>query len=81
MRPDLIPDNDHIFNVREAAAYLKVAPVTIYRLATKGELPCQKVGGQWRFLQRALDAFLVGDLLSPQAAEAILHALPLAVER
>ena len=76
-----MPDNTHIFTTREAAAYLKVSPVTMYRLAEKGKLPCRKFGGQWRFSRTALDAWLAGDTLSPDAAEAILHALPAAVER
>jgi excisionase family DNA binding protein len=81
MHTGLVPDHAHIFTTREAATYLKVSPVTVYRLAAKGELPCQKVGGQWRFSRTALDAFLVGDLLSRESADAILHAMPLAVER
>lgn len=76
-----IPNNDHVFTVREAAAYLKLATITIYRLAPQGLIPCRRVGGQWRFSRTALDAWLMGDRLSPEAADAILHAMPVAVER
>ena len=43
------------FNIKEAAAYLGVAPVTIRRLLVRGEGPrFFKVGAQLRFTQDAL---------------------------
>jgi excisionase family DNA binding protein len=76
-----IPDNTHILNVTGAAAYLKLAKVTIYRLASTGRMPCQRVGGQYRFTTTALDAWLMGDRLLPEGADATIHHLPVAVER
>lgn len=78
MGTSAIPNNDHILTAREAAAYLKVSPVTIYRLAPKGRIPCRKVGGQYRFTRTALDTWLAGDTLSPEAP---LHVMPAAAER
>ncbi|UDD15311.1 helix-turn-helix domain-containing protein (plasmid) [Klebsiella pneumoniae] len=43
-----------IFALDELAAYLKVGKRTLYRLAAHGETTAFKVGGTWRFRQRAL---------------------------
>lgn len=47
-----------VMNVEEVAAYLRVAPVTIYRLAQRGEIPSAKVGRSWRFQREAIDQWL-----------------------
>jgi excisionase family DNA binding protein len=39
----------------EAAAYLRLAPVTLYRLAGKGEIPGVKIGRLWRFKRSELE--------------------------
>jgi excisionase family DNA binding protein len=44
-----------VLTVQEVAAYLKLPISTVYRLACRGDLPCQKVGRQWRFHKAALD--------------------------
>jgi excisionase family DNA binding protein len=49
-----------IMTPREAATYLDVHVRTIYRLAKKGEIPCRKVGGSWRFKKEVLDEWLSG---------------------
>ena len=48
----------NILTVKQLAAYLNMASVTIYRLAARGELPGTKVGGQWRFHKQAIDEWL-----------------------
>jgi excisionase family DNA binding protein len=48
----------NILTVRQLATYLNMASVTIYRLASRGELPGTKVGGQWRFHKQAIDEWL-----------------------
>ncbi len=48
----------NILSVKQLAAYLNMASVTIYRLAARGELPGTKVGGQWRFHKLAIDEWL-----------------------
>ena len=48
----------NILSVKQLAAYLNMASVTIYRLAARGELPGTKVGGQWRFHKQAIDEWL-----------------------
>jgi excisionase family DNA binding protein len=42
----------------EVLGYLRVTSRTIYRLIKAGELPAVRVGRQWRFRQRDLDAWL-----------------------
>jgi excisionase family DNA binding protein len=76
-----IPNNAHILTAKQAGAYLKVSTVTIYRLAKNGQIPYRRVGGQYRFTTTALDAWLMGDRLSPEAADAIVHAMPIAMQR
>lgn len=44
--------------MREAAKKLRVAEVTLYRLARQGRIPAVKVGGGWRFKPEVLDAWL-----------------------
>ena len=45
-------------SVEEVAAHFGLNPTTIYRLAQRGLLPGFKVGGQWRFSQEMLKAWV-----------------------
>lgn len=47
-----------VMNVDEVAAYLRVAPATIYRLAKRGDIPGAKVGRSWRFKKASIDHWL-----------------------
>ncbi|MDD5584063.1 MAG: helix-turn-helix domain-containing protein [Candidatus Omnitrophica bacterium] len=49
---------------KEAAQYLSIHLVTIYRLVKKGELPSFKIGGQWRFKKDLLDAWILSKVNS-----------------
>lgn len=49
---------EELLTLREAAKKLRVAEVTLYRLARQGKLPAVKVGGGWRFKPEVLDAWL-----------------------
>jgi excisionase family DNA binding protein len=44
--------------VEEVAKYLRLAPITIYRLAEKKDLPGHKAGLKWRFIQSEVDEWL-----------------------
>ncbi|MDD4573924.1 MAG: helix-turn-helix domain-containing protein [Sphaerochaeta sp.] len=55
------PTQDEVLTLQECSLYLKIAESTIYVLARKGKIPCQKVGGNWRFNKEALDRWLMGD--------------------
>jgi len=45
-------------NIKEAATYLRLNYMTVYKLAQKHRIPAFKVGGNWRFKRDILDAWL-----------------------
>jgi len=45
---------NHVLTVKETANYLRMCPMTIYRMAKQGQIPCFKVGDQWRFRMEAI---------------------------
>jgi excisionase family DNA binding protein len=44
--------------VKETAEYLRMCPMTIYRMAKNGTLPCFKVGDEWRFRREAIEEWI-----------------------
>jgi len=52
------PFRTQIMTPKEAARYLGLHLVTIYRLIKKGQLPGFKIGGQWRFKKDLLDEWI-----------------------
>ena len=46
------------FTVQELAKYLKMKPITIYKHASKGELPGFKIGAAWRFKKSSIDKWI-----------------------
>ncbi len=59
---------DEVLTVEEAAALLRVAPGDVSALAEAGDLPGRKIGEDWRFLRRAVLAWLGGGEPPDQAA-------------
>jgi len=49
---------DIVFTVQELATYLRMQPVTIYKHAKAGKLPCFKVGANWRFKKSTIDRWI-----------------------
>lgn len=49
---------DTVFTVQELATYLRMKPVTIYKHAKTGKLPCFKVGANWRFKKATIDRWI-----------------------
>jgi len=47
-------------SVKEVAAYLRLAEITIYRLAEKKDLPGYRAGRKWRFVKEEVDRWLRG---------------------
>ncbi|UCD71051.1 MAG: helix-turn-helix domain-containing protein [Syntrophobacterales bacterium] len=41
--------NSEVLTVQEVANYLRIDIRTVYRLAKRGDIPCIKIGRQWRF--------------------------------
>jgi len=51
-------EKDRILTAEEAAEYLKMALSTLYRYMRTGQVPCFKVGNQWRFKRSVLDQWM-----------------------
>ena len=51
-------ETNEILTVNEVADYLRMNPMTIYRLAQQGKIPASKVLGCWRFKRREIEAWL-----------------------
>ena len=49
---------DKILTLSEAAQYLRVASVTLYRMARRGEVPAVKFGRGWRFHHDCLSGWM-----------------------
>ncbi len=47
-----------IMTVKEVADYLKMKPVTIYKLAKQGKIPAFRVASFWRFKKDLIDKWL-----------------------
>ena len=50
---------EEILTIKEVADYLRVDRYTIYRLLANKKLPAFKVGNQWRFNRKMVDAWLM----------------------
>lgn len=48
-----------LLTVRDAASYLKVSRITIWRWCNSGRLPAFKIGREWRIHRGALDAIVL----------------------
>ena len=46
--------DDEVLTGKEAAAYWKLHPKTVYRLPNQGKIPAQRVGGTWRLYRERL---------------------------
>jgi excisionase family DNA binding protein len=55
----LDPRLENILTLAEAAAYLRIPEKDLAELADRNELPARKLAGEWRFLRRGLDYWLV----------------------
>ncbi len=51
-------DQLEIMTVKEVASYLKMKPVTIYKLAKEGRIPAFRVASFWRFKKDLIDKWL-----------------------
>jgi excisionase family DNA binding protein len=56
---------NEILTVNEVADYLRMNPMTIYRLAQQGRLPASKVLGCWRFKRQEIEAWLKDQEFQP----------------
>jgi len=51
-------EKDEILTAEEAAEYLRMALSTLYRYMRSGQVPCFKVGNQWRFKRSVLNEWM-----------------------
>lgn len=51
----MIDNQPLVMTVEEVATYLRIPQSSVYKLAQEGMIPCQEVGGRWRFHRRAID--------------------------
>jgi excisionase family DNA binding protein len=49
---------EKLLTTEQVATYLKIDKFTVYRLVTQKKIPAFKVGNQWRFKKKLLDAWL-----------------------
>ena len=47
-----------LMTVKDLALYLNVHQSTIYRLLRANQLPCMKIGSDWRFHREAIDQWI-----------------------
>jgi len=50
---------ENLLTIEQVAEYLKIDRFTLYRLVTQKKIPAFKVGNQWRFKKRMIDAWLL----------------------
>lgn len=56
-------------NIAEVAKRFGVTTSTVYRLAQRRKLPGFKIGGQWRFSERALEHWVLDQTRTPKRNE------------
>ena len=61
-------NDDHFLTTEEVLDYLQVNLRTVYRLIKAGRIPAVRVGRQWRFRKRDIDAWLESSRPSREAA-------------
>jgi excisionase family DNA binding protein len=55
---EILGQFEPLLDAEEAAAYLRVHPKTLMRMARNGEVPAIRIGKYWRFRASALDAWI-----------------------
>jgi excisionase family DNA binding protein len=50
---------EQLMTLEQVAEYLNVDRFTVYRLLSQKELPAFKVGNQWRFKRKLIEAWLM----------------------
>ncbi len=50
---------EQLMKLEQVAEYLNVDRFTVYRLLAQKQLPAFKVGGQWRFKRKMIEAWLL----------------------
>ena len=69
-----LPTDEVFLTTEEVLEYLQVNLRTVYRLIKAGKIPAVRVGRQWRFRKRDIDAWL--DTQRTQGGGGTAHAAP-----
>lgn len=64
--------NSEVLTVQEVADYLRIDIRTVYRLAKRGDIPCIKIGRQWRFNREEIKELVSGGLHNKENGRADL---------
>ena len=67
--------DETFLTTEEVLEYLQVNLRTVYRLIKAGKIPAVRVGRQWRFRKRDIDAWLDGQRSRSGAAKAVAAAV------
>ena len=67
------PDDDVFLTTEEVLEYLHVNLRTVYRLIKAGKIPAVRVGRQWRFRKRDIDAWLETQRPHAEGAASTAH--------
>lgn len=46
-----------IMNAEEVSRWLRIPKSTLYKLCSKGDMPCTKIGRHWRFKKVVLETW------------------------
>ena len=68
------PTDEVFLTTEEVLEYLQVNLRTVYRLIKAGKIPAVRVGRQWRFRKRDIDAWL--ETQRPRADRPLLPSMP-----
>src|ERR1044071_3151173 len=71
--------DESFLTTEEVLDYLQVNLRTVYRLIKAGKIPAVRVGRQWRFRKRDIDAWL--DTQRPQPSHAAVPQMPAPASR
>jgi excisionase family DNA binding protein len=66
-----LPSDEVFLTTEEVLEYLQVNLRTVYRLIKAGKIPAVRVGRQWRFRKRDIDAWLDSQRTQPPRGEAV----------
>ena len=53
--------NEDVMTIKEVAVFLKVKPVTIYKLLAEKRIPGIKISGAWRFRRFLIEQWIDKD--------------------
>jgi excisionase family DNA binding protein len=65
-----------LLTIKEAALYLKLNAMTLYKMAQKGTIPALKIGGNWRFDTEILNEWLINQVNMPTSSVLIVDDDP-----